>query len=288
MKVSKTVREVRSAVADARRAGARSVGFVPTMGALHPGHYSLIDAARRGCDFVVVSIFVNPTQFAPDEDYRRYPRTIEADLAGCEAHGVDAVFAPAAEEMYGAGSCTTVHVSGPAEGMEGGCRPGHFDGVCTVVAKLFNIVAPDVAYFGAKDYQQAAVVRRMAADLDLPPRIEVCPTVREPDGLAMSSRNAYLSPEERRQAPALLAALRLGERLLREGRADACDLADAMRRHIAENAPLASVDYVEIVDPVTLASVQTIRGAVVAALAVRFPSVRLIDNMRMDPSPAGR
>jgi len=220
---------------------------VPTMGSLHEGHYALIDAARRECDFVVVSIFVNPTQFGPGEDYERYPRPLEADLAGCESHGVDAVFAPSADAMYAPGFATTVHVEGLTTGLCGRSRPGHFDGVTTVVAKLLNIVLPDVAYFGAKDYQQAAVVRRMAADLNMPLRVEVCPTVREADGLAMSSRNAYLTAEE------------------------------------ARRAPLGRIDYVEIVDPDSLQNVQTIDGPVVAALAVRFPSARLIDNMRIDP-----
>ncbi|KPK80666.1 MAG: pantoate--beta-alanine ligase, partial [Phycisphaerae bacterium SM23_33] len=256
---------------------------VPTMGSLHEGHYALIDAARRECDFVVVSIFVNPTQFGPGEDYERYPRPLEADLAGCESHGVDAVFAPSADAMYAPGFATTVHVEGLTTGLCGRSRPGHFDGVTTVVAKLLNIVLPDVAYFGAKDYQQAAVVRRMAADLNMPLRVEVCPTVREADGLAMSSRNAYLTAEERAQAPALVESLRLARRLVAEGRRDAAELADQMRRAIARRAPLGRIDYVEIVDPDSLQNVQTIDGPVVAALAVRFPSARLIDNMRIDP-----
>lgn len=161
MKVARSICEMRAAVAAARRAGAARVALVPTMGALHEGHYSLIGAARGGCDFVVVSIFVNPAQFGPGEDLRKYPRTLEADLAGCEARGADAVFAPTVEQMYPEGAATTVHVAGPSEGLCGALRPGHFDGVCTVVSKLFNIVHPDVAYFGAKDYQQAVLVRRM-------------------------------------------------------------------------------------------------------------------------------
>lgn len=287
MKVARTVEEIRSAVAQARSGSARRVGLVPTMGALHGGHYSLIDAARRECDFVVVSIFVNPAQFGPDEDLRRYPRTLEADLAGCEARGVGAVFTPAPESMYPEPFSTTVHVAALTEGLCGRGRPGHFDGVATVVTKLFNIVLPDVAYFGAKDYQQAVVVRRMAADLNMPLRVEVCPTLRESDGVAMSTRNAYLSDEQRRQAPALVESLRLARRLVGRGRRDAGEVIEQMRRNIARMAPLAEIDYVRIVDPDSLADVQTIGGPVVAALAVTFPSARLIDNMRIDPAVPG-
>ena len=288
MNVAKTVEEIRRFVADARAGGAGSVGLVPTMGALHEGHYSLIDAARRECDFVVVSIFVNPTQFGPNEDYRRYPKPLEDDLAGCEAHDVDAVFIPADGEMYPDGFATTVSVAGLTERMEGRARQGHFDGVCTVVAKLFNIVAPDVAYFGAKDYQQAAVIKRMVADLDMPLRIELCPIVREADGLAMSSRNAYLDKEERVQAAALFESLRLAERLIREGSRLAGDVSAAVRRHLAEKAPLGEIDYVEIVNPDGLEVVDIIESDVVVALAVRFPSARLIDNIHVDVPKANR
>ena len=283
MKVAKTVKDICSAVAEARAAGA-AVALVPTMGALHEGHFSLIDAAGRDCGFVVVSVFVNPTQFGPGEDYRRYPRPIEADLAACESRGVDAVFAPPAEEVYPPPFATTVHVAGLTEAMEGSSRPGHFDGVCTVVAKLLNMVGPDAAYFGAKDYQQAAVVKRMVADLNLPVRIEVCPTIREGDGLARSSRNAYLGADERAQAVALIESLRLAQRLVAEGRRDAADVAAEVRRAIAGRAPLGQIDYVHIVDPDTLADVEGIDRPVVVALAVRFPSARLIDNLRICPS----
>ena len=279
MNVAKTIEEVRRFVADARTGGAKQIGLVPTMGALHEGHYSLIDAARRQCDFVVVSIFVNPTQFSPNEDYREYPRPIADDLADCESHGVSAVFAPSAEEMYPAGFATTVSVAGPAEPMEGRHRPGHFDGVCTVVAKLFNIVKPDVAYFGAKDYQQAAIIKRMVADLDMPLRIEVCPIVREADGLAMSSRNAYLDKEERVQAAALSESLHLAERLLREGKRNAAEVIEGVRSLLAEKAPLGEIDYVAVIEPDNLEAVEVIERDVVIALAVRFPSARLIDNM---------
>ena len=283
MKVAGTIDEIRSAVAEARRAGAETVGFVPTMGALHDGHYSLIGAAGGECDFVVVSIFVNPTQFGPGEDLRTYPRPLEADLAGCRARGVDAVFVPQVEEMYPAGAVTTVRVAGLTAGLCGASRPGHFDGVCTVVAKLFNIVTPDVAYFGAKDYQQAVVVRRMVRDLDMPVRVQACPTVREADGLAMSSRNANLSPEERRQALALVESLRLARRLVEGGTRSAADVLQAMRRHLAERAPSGQVDYVEIVDPDSLEGVDEISCPVVAAAALRFPSAGLIDNMLLTP-----
>ncbi len=282
MNTAKTIAEIRRLVADARSGGVVCVGLVPTMGALHKGHYSLIDAACGECDFVAVSIFVNPTQFGPNEDYRRYPRPIDDDVAGCVSHGVDAVFAPRAEEMYPDGFATTVSVAGPTGPMEGRCRPGHFDGVCTVVAKLFNIVAPDVACFGAKDYQQVTVIKRMAADLDMPLRIKVCPTVREADGLAMSSRNVCLGDEERAQAAALYESLRLSERLIREGLSRAEEVIETARRHLAEKAPLGKADYIEIVDPDSLETVDTIEKDVVIALAVKFPSARLIDNIRVD------
>ncbi len=288
MKVAKTVEEIRRIIADARADGAGSVGLVPTMGALHEGHYSLINAARCECDFVVVSIFVNPTQFGPNGDYREYPRSIEDDLAGCETHGADAVFVPSVDEMYPAGFATTVGVAGLAESMEGRCRPGHFDGVCTVVAKLFSIVAPDVAYFGAKDYQQAAVIKRMAIDLDLPLRIVVCPTVREPDGMAMSSRNAYLDDEQRAQAAALSESLHLAERLVREGKRNAAEVIEGVRSLLGEKAPLGEIDYVAVIEPDSLEAVEIIERDVVIVLAVRFPSARLIDNMRVDVPKASR
>ena len=300
MIVARTVAEIRSAVAKVRGCvlptaagqsaignrqstiGNRRIGLVPTMGALHEGHFSLIDAARRECGFVVVSLFVNPTQFGPNEDLDKYPRTWEADLAGCQGHGAGAVFAPTAAEMYPAVFATTVHVAGLTEGLCGKIRPGHFDGVCTVCAKLFSIVLPDVAYFGAKDYQQSAVIRRMAADLNLPLEVKVCPTVREGDGLAMSSRNRYLSPEERRQAPALSEALASARRAVADGQTDASAVAAGIAGHVARRATLGRIEYVSIIDPDTLADVQDIDRPVVAAVAVRFPSARLIDNMRLD------
>ncbi len=284
MKLARTVEAVRQAVRDARDGGARHVGLVPTMGALHRGHYSLIDAAGRGCDFVVVSIFVNPTQFGPGEDYQEYPRSWQADCAGCESRGVDVLFAPSVEEMYPEGFATTVHVAGLTEGLCGRSRPGHFDGVCTIVSKLFNAVGPDVAFFGAKDYQQAVVVRRMVADLNMPVRIELCPTVREADGLALSSRNQRLSPAERAQAPALFESLRLARELVAGGQRAAAEVVAEIRACLERRAPLGRIDYVEIVHPDTLRAVEEIDGPVLVAVAVRFASARLIDNMLVDPS----
>ena len=283
MKPAKTIGEIRSAVGEARRRGAEKVGLVPTMGALHEGHFSLIDAARGECDFVVVSIFVNPTQFGPNEDFEQYPRSLEADLAACRARGVDAVFVPGTDEMYPRGAVTSVRVMQLTDGLCGAHRPGHFDGVCTIVAKLFNIVSPDVAYFGAKDYQQAVVVSRMVADLDLPLRVAVCPTIREADGLAMSSRNARLGDEERSQAVSLVESLRLAESLVAAGERNSAKIIEPMRRYLAEAAPLGRIDYIEIVEPDSLVGVEEIRGPVVALLAVRFPSARLIDNLRLAP-----
>jgi pantoate--beta-alanine ligase len=283
MKLARTIQEIRHAVAEARRRGAGAVGLVPTLGALHEGHYSLIGAAGEGCDFVVVSIFVNPTQFGPGEDYEQYPRTPQADLAGCEAHGVGAVFAPEPATMYPAGFATSVRVSGLTERMCGASRPGHFEGVCTVVAKLIAIVDPDRVYFGAKDYQQAAVIRRMVADLNMRVLVEVRPTVRERDGLAISSRNVRLSAEERSQATALHESLQLARRMVEAGERRADRLAEAARKHLTERAPLAEIDYVEVVDAESLADVETIVRPAVVAVAVRFSSARLIDNMALEP-----
>ena len=280
MNVTGTIAEVREHVAAARARG-RSVHLVPTMGALHGGHLSLVRAARGQDRFVVVSIFVNPTQFSPGEDFAKYPRPVEEDLAICRDSGVDLVFLPSVDEMYPPGSCTTVHVAGLTEPLCGAHRPGHFDGVTTVVAKLFNIVQPDAAYFGQKDAQQAIVIRRMVADLDIPVRIVVCPTVREPDGLAMSSRNAYLSPEERHQARCLHEALRLGESLIRRGERRSASVIAAMRKHVVAAGPCA-IDYIEAVDPESLRPVAVIDRPVLLALAVRIGSTRLIDNVLVD------
>jgi len=281
MIVARTIQEIRAAVAAAKSAG-HVVGLVPTMGALHAGHYSLIDSARRQCPFVAVSIFVNPLQFGPAEDLARYPRTIEADLAGCQAHGVAAVLLPDAREMYGRPCRTVVEVPDLGRTLCGASRPGHFAGVCTVVAKLFNIVQPDVAYFGAKDFQQAAIIRRMADDLNFPLVIAVCPTVREPDGLAMSSRNAYLTPDERREAPALWQSLAMAADLVAGRHPPAGEVVEAILAYLAGHAPGGVVDYVEIVDPRELSPVEKTDGNVLIALAVRFGRARLIDNILVD------
>ena len=284
MIVVEQIDAVRLEVARVRTAG-RTVGLVPTMGALHEGHLSLVDAAKAGCDFVAVSIFVNPTQFAPTEDLATYPRQPEADTAACEARGADVVFIPSAEAMYGGGALTEVTVADLSGGLCGRNRPGHFAGVCTVVAKLFNIVQPDKAYFGQKDFQQAVVIRRMVRDLNFPVEIVTCPIVREADGLAMSSRNAYLSADQRAQAPALSQSLAIAERLIRAESPPAEAVTAAIRRHLAAGAPDGEIDYVEVVDPAALTAVDQARAPVLVALAVRFGPTRLIDNVLVDTSP---
>lgn len=280
MKKLETVSQVREYLTPHRRAG-RRIGFVPTMGALHEGHLSLMRAARRECDQVIVSIFVNPTQFGPGEDFEKYPRMLEADLAACQAEGVDAAFCPPVSEVYPVGSATAVTVKRLTDGLCGAHRPGHFDGVTTVVAKLFNIVQPDAAYFGQKDAQQAIVLRRMVKDLLWPIEMVVCPTIREPDGLAMSSRNAYLSPAERRQALSLSAALFRARDEILGGQKDVAALVAGIRQRI-ESAGPCRIDYVEIVDAEELTPLTTVRGKCLLALAVRIGGTRLIDNVVVD------
>ncbi len=255
----------------------KTVGCVPTMGALHDGHLSLIRAARRDCDLVVVTIFVNPTQFGPAEDLDDYPRSIEEDLAACEREGTDYVFAPSDDAMYPKGAATWVTVEGVTEGLCGASRPGHFRGVTTVVAKLFNIVQPDKAYFGEKDYQQLTAIRNMAVDLNFPVEIVPMPIVREPDGLAISSRNKYLSAEERRDALALQRSLELARTRLADGERSAHVVVAKMRALIDE-ASSARIDYVAVVDAETLEPVERIEGTVLVAVAVYIGSTRLIDN----------
>jgi pantoate--beta-alanine ligase len=273
----KRIGDVQREVRKARGKGLR-IGLVPTMGALHEGHASLIRAARAECGYVAVSLFVNPTQFGPGEDLARYPRPIENDLAVCRREGADLVFAPAAAEMYPEGFATTVRVAGLSEKMCGAFRPGHFDGVCTVVAKLLAIVQPDAAYFGEKDAQQLAIVRRMAADLDLPVQVRGCPLVREPDGLAMSSRNAYLSPEERQRALAISAALAEARKAIESGERDAAAVADMLRRRL-QAARGVELQYVAVVDPDTLADLDRIGGQALVAVAAKVGATRLIDNV---------
>jgi pantoate--beta-alanine ligase len=288
MHVAQTIADIRRHVRSAR-SGGKVIGFVPTMGALHEGHASLIDAARQSCGHVVVSIFVNPTQFGPGEDLARYPRTPRDDAELCEAHGADLLFVPSVREMYAPDAAARVTVDRLDAVLCGASRPGHFAGVCTVVAKLFNIVQPDRAFFGAKDYQQLAIIRRMVRDLDFPVEVIACPTVRGEDGLALSSRNAYLAPRERAQAPALHEALSMARGMIAQAPRPlpAAAVRDAMLRHIAERAPLGVVDYAAVVDPDTLQDVETIDRPVLLALAVRLGQTRLIDNMLVD-SPAAR
>ena len=276
MRQVETVAALRSALRDAPR----PVGLVPTMGALHDGHLALVRAARAECATVVATIFVNPTQFAPGEDFERYPRSLPADLELLEREGVDCVFTPSVDEMYPSGFTTTVHLDGPALPLEGAARPGHFDGVATVVAKLLLQSLPDRAYLGRKDGQQTAVVRRLVRDLDIPTGIVVVPTVREADGLAMSSRNAYLTPEQRAAAPVVFRALSASRDRFRSGQQDMAALEDAARRMI-EASPLASVEYVAGVDPDTMEP-WTGHGPCMLAAAVRIGSVRLIDNVILD------
>jgi len=260
-----------------QRGEGKSVGLVPTMGALHEGHLSLVRAAREECDTVIVSIFVNPTQFGPDEDLETYPRAFKADRAACEELGVDAIFAPPDGEMYLSDAETYVIQERLPAVLEGAARPIHFRGVLTVVLKLFNVAAPHVAYFGRKDYQQSVVVRKMAADLDVPVRIAVLPTVREADGLAMSSRNKYLDAGERRQAACLHEALELCRTRLDEGERSAEKLKAAMRERI-DREPSARIDYVEIVKPDTLEPADSPEPGDVVLIAVHVGRTRLIDN----------
>ena len=286
--VLRTKAELRIAVATAKRAG-ESVGLVPTMGYLHEGHLSLLRAARAECDLVVMSLFVNPTQFGPGEDLDRYPRDEERDLRLAAEAGADLVFAPEVDEVYAADASTAVEVTGPLTGVLDGDPasrgPEHFRGVTTVVAKLFNLVDPDVAYFGQKDAQQAVVIRRMARDLDFPVRIEVLPTVREPDGLAMSSRNAYLAPADRERATALSRALAAAER---GARADSLAAGlDAARAELA--AAAIEPEYLEARDAETLAPVTELGARpVLVAVAARVGAARLIDNVLIRPSTSGQ
>ncbi|MGD0200934.1 MAG: pantoate--beta-alanine ligase [Bryobacteraceae bacterium] len=279
--LARTIRAVREAVARRRRAG-DVIGLVPTMGALHEGHGRLIEVARGECGCVVVSIFVNPIQFDRKDDFDRYPRTLDADLAFCAERGADIVFAPEAAEMYPRPPRAFVDVEGLTEHLCGRFRPGHFRGVATVVAKLLHIVQPDRAYFGQKDAQQLAVIRRMVADLDLPVAIVGVETVREPDGLALSSRNRRLSSEQRAVATVLYSGLRLAEDLIRRGARDP----EAVKREVLAAMARQSevrVEYLEIVDPEEIQPVAEIRGPVLVAGAVWLGSTRLIDNLLVEP-----
>jgi pantoate--beta-alanine ligase len=288
MEVSETIESVRTLVKAARSAG-KKVGFVPTMGDLHIGHISLIEAAAKECDFVVVSIFVNPTQFGEGEDFEKYPRPLEADLEICEKGGVDVVFNPAPEQMYPTENITWVNVEKLTETLCGRSRPGHFRGVATVCAKLFNIVAPDIAFFGQKDAQQAVVIKRMVADLNMPLKIVVCPTVRESDGLAVSSRNKYLSEEQKKDATLIYKSLQKCQEMIDASITDSETIIAEMRK-ILSQAPPIQIEYISIVDAESLqeldphACLPTGRrgGKVLAAVAVRIGPARLIDNIVVD------
>lgn len=280
MLVARTVTELRAV----RHEAPGPVGLVPTMGYLHKGHISLVDAARAECGIVVASIFVNPTQFGPGEDFSRYPRDEDRDLAMLEAAGVDAVLLPGVEEMYPDGDTTRIHVDALVDVLEGARRPGHFVGVATVVSKLFHIVRPDRAYFGQKDAQQLAVIRRMTRDLLMPIEIVGCPIIRDDDGLACSSRNVYLSPEQRQQATALSAGLRAAERAFEDGVRDP----EALRRIVrdcVQAQPLASVDYISLADASTLRELQggTVAAPALLSMAVAFGSTHLLDNTTLVP-----
>ena len=275
MKIVGTIKEVREQVKEWKKQGL-SVGLVPTMGYLHEGHQSLMEAARKDNDKVVVSIFVNPMQFGPTEDLATYPRDLNHDAALCEKVGVDLIFHPEPEEMYEKDFCSFVDMTGLTEGLCGKTRPIHFRGVCTVVNKLFNIVTPDHAYFGQKDGQQLAVIKRMVRDLNMDIEIVGCPIVREEDGLAKSSRNTYLSPEERKAALILSKTVALGKELAKTEK-DANKVVEAMKKNI-ETEPLAKIDYVEAVDALSMAPVEKLEGTCMLAMAVYIGKTRLIDN----------
>lgn len=276
MEIVSTVAQVREIVRGWRAQGL-TVGLVPTMGYLHEGHQSLIARSVQENDRTVVSVFVNPTQFGPNEDFASYPRDINADAARCEQVGANLIFHPQPEEMYAPDFSTYIVMEQLNEELCGKSRPIHFRGVCTVVGKLFHIVAPDRAYFGQKDAQQLAIIRRMVRDLNFDVQIVGCPIVREADGLARSSRNTYLNAEERKAAVVLSRAVRLGEQMMQSGERDCAAILDAMRREI-EAEPLARIDYVQIVNAETIEVLQTVQGTVLAAMAVYIGRTRLIDN----------
>jgi pantoate--beta-alanine ligase len=280
MEVVKATESVRVLVKAARSAG-KIIGFVPTMGDLHIGHISLIEAAVKECDFVVVSIFVNPTQFGEGEDFERYPRPLEADLDICRKGGVDIVFVPTPEQMYPTENITWVNVEKLTETLCGRSRPGHFRGVATICAKLFNIVGPDIAFFGQKDAQQTVVIKRMAADLNMPVDIFVCPTVREGDGLAVSSRNKYLTEEQKKDATLIYKSLQKCLEMIEASTTDTGQITAEMRK-ILSQAPSIQIEYASIVDAENLQKLDKIIGEVLAAVAVRIGPARLIDNIVVD------
>jgi pantoate--beta-alanine ligase len=275
MKICNRIEQIRFASRKARSEG--NLGLVPTMGALHEGHLSLVRAAKSKCDLVIVSIFVNPTQFGPNEDFAKYPRTFERDCELLDIEGVDLVFAPSVQEMYPVDAVTYVTVEGLSEKLCGRSRPGHFRGVTTVVSKLFHIVEPDLAFFGQKDAAQVAIIKRMVRDLNMAIEIVVCPTIREPDGLAMSSRNAYLTPGQRKSALVLSRALQRVQQVFEQGERNAAKLIEAGKQVITEE-PSVRLDYLEIVDPETLEGVDVASPKSLVAVAAFVGATRLIDN----------
>jgi len=276
MNLLTTIEAMHNASRAAKTAGKR-VGFVPTMGALHEGHLSLVRSAKARCDVVAASIFVNPTQFGPHEDFSKYPRTFERDRELFAKEGVELLFAPTVEQMYPAGAVTYVMVEGMSERLCGKSRPGHFRGVTTVVSKLFNIVEPDMAFFGQKDAAQVAIIRRMVRDLDIPVEIAVCPIVREADGLAMSSRNTYLDLQQRKAALVLYRSLQKVKREFESGESNAAKLAEQGRKLFAQE-PSVRLDYLEIVDPDNLEALDNVESSALVAVAAFLGATRLIDN----------
>jgi pantoate--beta-alanine ligase len=277
MKVINSISEMEALAESARKAG-RTIGLIPTMGFLHEGHLSLMRKARKECDVVAVSIFVNPTQFGPDEDFQRYPRDVEGDRKKCDSAGVDVLFMPSSADMYPRNAVVYVTVEGISDILEGAIRPGHFRGVATVVAKLLHIVKPHKVFFGQKDFQKCVVIKRMAKGLNMDIDIVVCPTVREHDGLAMSSRNTYLDADERRTAASLFRALTAGETLVKSGEWDPAKLKDKIRSVLVEQKGM-EIDYIEIADPESLVPLAVVKTPAVILAAVRLGRTRLIDNI---------
>ena len=281
MQICETIEAARGACRARRRAG-QSIGLVPTMGALHPGHLSLVRIAKAQCNFVAVSLFVNPLQFGPKEDLAKYPRSFESDRELLEGEGVDLLFAPAVKEMYPTQAITCVNVEGMSERLDGQSRPGHFRGVTTVVSKLFHIIEPDIAVFGQKDAAQCAIIKRVVRDLNLPVEIVIGPIVREPDGLAMSSRNAYLDSQQRQQALVLSRTLARIEQVFRKGERSTTRLV-AVGREAFSSEPNARLDYLAAVDPETLEPVDSIARETLIAVAAYIGTIRLIDNVLLKP-----
>jgi pantoate--beta-alanine ligase len=282
MEVAKTIKSVRQHVKKART-GSKKIGLIPTMGALHIGHTSLIEAAKKDCDFIVVSIFVNPTQFVPGEDFEKYPQPLDDDINICAQHNVDLVFLPDRDQMYPTQNLTWINVEELTELLCGSFRPGHFRGVTTVCAKLFNIVLPDIAYFGQKDAQQAIVIKRMVEDLNMPLDIVICPTIRETSGLAVSSRNDYLNERQRADAAVIYRSLQKGKKLIESGLIDVNEIITEMSNTI-QQVPFIEIQYINILDAQTLQLLDQVKGKVLVAIAAKVGPARLIDNIIVDNS----